>query len=301
MSRPSAPLPDDLSEDPFHLTQGINAGFTEKQLRARRFERPFAGVRTLEQLATVEQLALAYQPKMHPAAFFTHTTAAVLYGIWLPEALKAEQVLHVSVVPPARAPRDRHVKGHHLIERPGLVRTRDGMRIASPLETWCQLATVLGLLDLIVAGEWLLAKGRPGRVPLHLLVAAVETGDRPRQSLLERALPALREGVRSPWETRLRLLLVGAGLPEPEINGAIRTEEGRFVAECDLVYRAARIVVEYEGAQHFADVKVARKDITRYERLQDLGWRVIRVTVDDLTLHPDEVIARVRRALRERS
>jgi hypothetical protein len=301
MSRPSTPVPAELGDRAFRLTEGAAAGLTAKQLLSSSFDRPFAGVRTTHRPESVNDLVAAYRPKMRGAAFFSHTTAAVLHSFWLPPALEQEQVLHVSVVPPARAPRDRRVRGHHLVDRPGLVQVRDGIRLASPVETWCQLGTVLGMLDLVVAGESLLAKGRYPRMPLHRLVDAVGAGDRPRQGLLERALPELREGVRSPWETVLRLLLVGAGLPEPEINGSIDDGAGRFVAECDLVYRAARIVIEYEGEYHFANAKVARKDITRYERLQDLGWRVIRVTIDDLRLHPEEVVSRVRKALKSRA
>ncbi|HEV7623903.1 MAG TPA: DUF559 domain-containing protein [Amnibacterium sp.] len=301
MPRPSAPLPDDLADRAFRLTDGVAAGLTPKQLLSTRFERPFVGVRSTARPMTVAELARAYAAKMHPSAFFSHTTAAILHDMWLPLAQQREQLLHVSVTPPSRAPRDRRVRGHHLVDRPGLVEVRDGLRVAGSVEAWCQLATVLGMLDLVVAGESLLAKGRPRRVPLHRLVDAVAAGDRPRQQMLERALPDLREGVRSPWETVLRLLLVGAGLPEPEINAVIRDSAGDFLAECDLVYRSARIVIEYEGADHFADAKVARKDITRYERLQDQGWRVIRVTIDDLRLHSEEVVARVRKALATRA
>lgn len=299
MSRPVDPVPSTLASRPFLLEEGLAAGLSPKQLRGRQFSRPFAGVRTTDASSGVTALATAYAPKMTPDEFFSHTTAAVLHGIWLPLDHEKEEMLHVSVRPPARAPRDRRVKGHHLVERPGLVQERNGLRLANPIETWCQLATILGLVDLVIAGESLLAKGRGWRFPLHLLVSAVEVGDRPRQGLLERTLPLLREGVRSPQETVLRLLIVGAGLPEPEINGVITAADGVFVAECDLVYRRERVLIEYEGEGHF-ERRAARKDITRYERLQDLGWRVIRVTVDDLRDHPEETIQRIRRALASR-
>ncbi len=70
---------------------------------------------------------------------------------------------------------------------------------------------------------------------------------------------------------------------------------GHFVAECDLVYRRAKVVLEYEGDGHRERGKF-RKDIARYDRLQDLGWRVIRVTQEDLD-HPADLLARIRRAL----
>lgn len=297
MARRLQILPDGISDEAFAVSAGLRAGLSPKQLRNARFETPFSGVRSSEHPVDVTALARSYAVKMRPGSFFSHVTAAVLNDIWLPLHLERAEVLDVAVHPGARAPRDRRVRGHHLIERPGLVWERNGLRVANPIETWCQLATVLGMLDLIVAGECLLGKGRPRPVALHELVAAVAVGDRPRQRMLNQVLSRLRTGVRSPWETVLRLLLVDAGLPEPEINGLIFTDEGQFIAESDLVYRRQRVLIEYEGEYHFGGVRQARKDITRYERLQELGWRVIRVTVDDIRLHPEETIARVRTAL----
>jgi very-short-patch-repair endonuclease len=103
--------------------------------------------------------------------------------------------------------------------------------------------------------------------------------------------------VRSPRETRLRLLVLDSGLPEPEINYWIYDDRGRFLTESDLVYPREKVVLEYEGDHHRTDVKQWRKDIARRESLEDAGWRVIRVSADDLDLYPDRLITRIRRAL----
>lgn len=282
-------------DGPFSLTEGRSAGLSSSELRSPRWNRPFAGVRSFDEAEDPRQLARAYAPKMKDEAYFSHTTSALLLAMWLPLALQTRMLIHVSVPPHVRAPRDRRVTGHHLIERPGLVRSQHGLRIATARETWCQLATILGLEDLIVAGEGLLAKNRRDRLALSDLVGAVEAGNRPRQALLSRALPELRVGVRSPKETELRRMLVAAGLPEPEINGDILTEAGIWVAECDLVYRAQRVVVEYEGKEHF-ELRQGRKDVQKYELLRSLGWTVVRVVQDDL-LDPARVASRVRLAL----
>jgi hypothetical protein len=285
-------------------------GVTAARLRGDDLERPFVGIRIAAaseerqrepepepEIRPVERLARVYALKMGPAEFFSHSTAAVLHGMWLPIELQIPDVLHVSVRKPARAPRDRMVKGHHLVDRPGLVITRDGLRLAGPLETWCQLATQLRIPQLVAAGESLLTPDRrDAAVLLDRMVGAAADRDRPMSVRLDRAVALIRPGVRSPKETELRLLLISAGLPEPEINGVIVDEHGARVAECDLVYRHAKVVLEYEGDGHRELVRF-RKDITRYDRLQDLGWRVIRVTQDDLH-HPADLLARVRRALR---
>ncbi len=282
-------------DGPCSLGEGRSAGYSAGELRSGRWVRPFAGVRAFDEPQTVIELAEAYTAKMRDEAFFSHVTSAVLLGMWLPLALHRRMVLHVSVPPHVRAPRDRLVKGHTLIPRPGLVWISHGMRIASARETWCQLATVLGFEDLIIAGESLLAKNRSNRLSIADLVEAVATGARPRQALLERALPELRVGSRSPKETQLRRLLVAAGLPEPEINGDIHDADGRWIAECDLVYRACRVVIEYEGAGHF-EKRQGRKDIRKYELLRALGWTVVRVVQDDLE-DPPTLAGRVRAAL----
>ena len=62
------------------------------------------------------------------------------------------------------------------------------------------------------------------------------------------------------------------------------------------MYRRQRVLLEYEGDQHRTDKRRFRSDIRKYEAQQDLGWRVVRVTEDDLR-EPAALIARVRRLL----
>ena len=236
---------------------------------------------------------------MSPTEFFSHVTAALIHGIWLPLELERQPLLDVSVHKPVRAPRDRRIRGHHLVPRVGLVEEKDGFRVASPVETWCQLATCLTLAQLIVAGDALLQHGRahPDEVRAAMLAAADDAARPMSRTARSEAVRAVRPGSRSPQESALRVLLMQAGLPEPEVNGRVLDGQGRFVAECDLVYRAARVVIEYEGDEHRTSKKVFRNDIRRYELLKDLGWRVIRVTADDLVLRPEETVRRVRQAL----
>ncbi|MEO6943359.1 MAG: hypothetical protein ABI053_01450 [Lacisediminihabitans sp.] len=65
---------------------------------------------------------------------------------------------------------------------------------------------------------------------------------------LRAALPLVRLRVRSPRETLLRLLLLDAGLPEPEINFWVYDTRGEFLAECDLVYPEHKVALEYRRA-----------------------------------------------------
>ena len=67
------------------------------------------------------------------------------------------------------------------------------------------------------------------------------------------------------------------------------------MAECDLVYRKHRVVVEYEGEQHF-ELRQGRKDVAKYELLRALGWTVVRVIQQHLE-DPPSLAGRVRAAL----
>jgi very-short-patch-repair endonuclease len=101
-------------------------------------------------------------------------------------------------------------------------------------------------------------------------------------------------------ETRLRLLLIDAGLPEPVIGNTIFDWTGAFVGTPDLAYVAERIAIEYEGDGHRSDPAVFAEDIERRERMQEAGWYVIRVIKDHVFRKQAWLVDRVRRQLRER-
>lgn len=155
---------------------------------------------------------------------------------------------------------------------------------------------MLSVWDLIAAADYLV--GPKPKATLANLEDAVATWQGQNGAkTLRAALPFVRLRVRSPRETLLRLLLLDAGLPEPEINYWIYDDHGQFLTESDLVYPEEKVVIEYEGDHHRTDVRQWRKDIARREALEDAGWRVIRVSADDLDLYPDRLIARIRKAL----
>ncbi|NYD74135.1 hypothetical protein [Leifsonia soli] len=209
---------------------------------------------------------------------FSHTTAAALYGIPLPAWCSAE--IHVSVPGTCRAP---VVRGHvgHKLSRWEITEVR-GLPVTRPEQTWLDLATLLDVQELVVAGDSLVG-GRPPLTSLELLSAAVAaSAGRRGAGRARHALERVRRGAESPGETRLRLALSDAGLPEPILNHPIFDPSGRFVARVDLAYIGPRVALEYEGDIHRVDRATWRKDITRRELVEDLGWRMVRITADDL-------------------
>jgi hypothetical protein len=104
------------------------------------------------------------------------------------------------------------------------------------------------------------------------------------------ALHLVDAGAESPRETWLRLLLVEAGYPRPQTQIPVRDEYGALVAVVDMGWGKIKVAVEYEGDHHRTDRRQFNRDIARFEALSELGWIVVRVTVEDV---PGGILRRV--------
>lgn len=103
-------------------------------------------------------------------------------------------------------------------------------------------------------------------------------------------------GAESVQETRLRMCLVGAGLPRPETQIELCGPDGRTI-RLDMGWREQRVAAEFDGAQHWGDSVQHRRDIERQETIAAMGWRLVRVSRDQLINQPLAVVHRVRAAL----
>lgn len=113
--------------------------------------------------------------------------------------------------------------------------------------------------------------------------------------LLREVLKLADGGAESPQETRLRLLLVGSGLPKPETQ----IEFPQLRIRVDMGWREWKVAVEYDGVQHWENRYQRSWDIERIALLETAGWIVIRVSAEMLS-RPDALIARVKGKLHER-
>lgn len=98
-------------------------------------------------------------------------------------------------------------------------------------------------------------------------------------------------------ETILRLAILRAGLPEPRVNYKIANRTGDVVAHGDLVFPAARVVVEYDGDQHRTDARQYYLDVDRLWRIHSLDWNVVRINRTHLAGGAAEAVRRIRLAL----
>lgn len=99
-------------------------------------------------------------------------------------------------------------------------------------------------------------------------------------------------------ETRLRLLLVLAGLPEPVVNHIEYAGDGRWLRRFDLSYPDLKVAVEYDGRQHAESRRQWERDVERREELDTDGWRLVVVLSKGIYREPATTLDRVVVALR---
>ena len=111
---------------------------------------------------------------------------------------------------------------------------------------------------------------------------------------LRTVLPLVDGGAASPRETRLRLLLVDAGLPRPTTQIPVVEGRGRLVRVLDMGWENFMVGAEYDGDQHRTDRPQYAKDVRVKRKLANLGWNVTYVIKED---RPDEIVQSVWDAL----
>lgn len=309
------PLPPPIDRRPFHVAQAAALGVGPSRLRASDLVAPTRGVRVAvrpeamasgpprtpaerqerlraELVARAEQFA----PALTADQFFSHETALALIGAPLPWTDAVALGLHVSARRPASQPRREGVVGHRLQRRErghGAVR---GLPVEHPARAWRQVGGSWRLDDLIAAGDFLVC-------PRHRLLGVEElrrevdeAGDL-AGAPLRRALEEIRVGAETAEETRLRLVIVRAGLPEPEPNRELRAASGRFVARLDLAYPRWRVAVEHDGRTHAFDERQFARDADRWDDIRAQGWRHVRVLSHHLRPDPRVAARKVADAL----
>ncbi|MFF1574854.1 endonuclease domain-containing protein [Leifsonia sp. NPDC058292] len=234
---------------------------------------------------------------MDPGHFFSHTTAAMLWGLPLSPRFEDAAELHVSVASPRRAPKGAGIVGHKLRIDQARLGMRRGLPVPDPVEVWCELGSMLGLDELVQVGDALLRRSNPLATADELRLAVEHAATRPGVRRLQEAFAHVRARTDSPMETVLRLAIVRARLPEPQTNYRIVDREGRFVAFGDLVFPGERVVVEYDGDHHRHDPEQYATDIDRLWRIQNLGWTVVRINKTHLDGAAREAVGRIRAAL----
>lgn len=278
---------------PFRRADARAAGVADKILRTTAYQRLFHDTYLCSSVpvTTAVRAAAALSRIGEPGAYASHHTAAELWGIPVPE----DGLVHVTAPRGERRNRCRGVITHQPLEQAECVTVRNGVRVSTPEQVFCELAAAgVGLVDLVVAGDAMLKAKRATQKALKRAVEGM-TGCGVR--LARRALGYLRTGVDSPMESRLRMLLVLAGFPEPQVNVILRDVDGEWSRRFDLCYRALKLIIEYDGDQH-GDLENRDSDHHRREELERLGYTIVSVTSLGIYRDPAKTLRRVGDALR---
>ena len=230
-----------------------------------------------------------------PCAVFSDETAAALMGLPLP---RTSRMLHVTVPPGAAAVRRAGMVGHVRALLPEDIAELGTLRLTSAARAFIDLAERQPRAALVALGDAILRGRLADTADLAVVVARCQGRRGVRRA--RELLGLLDPRAESPMESYLRLLLIDAGLPRPEANANVYNADGEFLARADLLFRKARVIVEYEGDHHRSDRRQFAHDVRRGSLLAAAGYLVLRFTADDVLRRPQFVIATVRAALESR-
>lgn len=292
-------LPRPYVGAPFATSAALAGGISPRRLRGRDLESPFWAVRAPSgSTSSLISLCRAYRTRAGEDEFFSHVTAARLWRLPLPRRLQRRQTIDSAVFAPSFPPQAEGVIGHR-ISRAVPLRTVAGLPVAPPIETWIELGADLSGDDLILATDGMLRRTERLATVDELQRAIARSYRRPGLQRLRLALAEARPNTDSPQETRARLIIARAGLPEPVVHFAVYNARGEFVGTPDLAYTRLRIAMEYEGDGHRKDSQTFNDDIERAELFQEATWRYVRITRDHVN-NPHRLISRVTLVLHER-
>ncbi|WP_347755539.1 hypothetical protein [Agrococcus sp. ProA11] len=304
-----APLPEPLASGPFSVVRAREAGVTPRRLRGTDLTAPFHGVRAASPAAGVHELAEAYRQRMRPGHVFAGVTAARLWGLPETTRWRPAEPLVIGIPAGTTRTRARGVVTREFDTERLAVCELDGLPILDPLGTAMLLARETTSDDLVVLMDALVTPSeiyRGLRLPMRpyssipaLHAFAEHCRGLRGAAALRAALDRVRAGADSPQESRSRLAIVAAGLPEAVVQFEVWLE-GILQAVIDLAYPEWMIAIEYEGEHHLLDPAQWARDIRRQELLESLGWIVIRVTKADLYDGARGLLRRVRSALARR-
>ena len=276
---------------------GLSTDAIDRRLRRLIWVRVHASVYRIAGCPpSSDQTALAAVLACGEGSCVSHSTAALL---WRLDGV-SDGPPHVTVPDRART----RIPGV-VVHRPVHYSLRDVTRLGvipltTPVRTIIDLASQLVPDRLEDALDDALRKELVDLQALARRVSVLTRNGRRGSSSLD-ALLAVRTGRRvtgSSLENRFLRLVRRAGLPSPIAQHVIRAPVGTFVARVDFAYPDIRVAIEIDGYAYHSGRVRWEQDRERQNRLVELGWVPLRITKQQITRRPDEVVRLVRAASR---
>ncbi|SDP29571.1 Protein of unknown function [Pedococcus dokdonensis] len=272
----------DVSQ-PFIHAEARAAGLSDRALRGPSFRKVFPNVYISSAIPDTLVVTCRAALRILPSdAVFSHHTAAKLWGGAVPDDPNVHVAFNraVSCALPG-------IKVHRFNDEFAKDVRRHGLPVTSPEQTVLHLARPLDLVELTACADQLVRR----RVTTQTdLLTATDRYPGQGRRLARQAALLCRDRVDSSTETRMRLLMVLAGLPEPEVNHALRRPDGTVRYRLDLSFPDLRIAIEYDGRWH-EDPEQKLLDEARRADLVRRGWTVIVLRAEDLFETPGATVA----------
>jgi very-short-patch-repair endonuclease len=285
----AAAAPTELRRGPFTLADARRVGLDYWHLRGRNWRRlgHDSYVWTGLNDDPMHRLAAARE-RLPLGGAFSGATAAWLHGLDVSTHGPIEATIPTTAGVSSRSGivlRRRALTSSDVV----MLRRMPAVRIEWTLAELCGR---LSLTEGVVVVDGALHSRRVSLQALELWLTA-NTGFH-GIGALRQALRFAEPDADSPMESRLRMLLVLAGLPRPRVQVPVHNRWGRFVGRPDLYYDSARLGIEYDGAGHRDSLA---QDNRRQNRLLDAGVRLLRFTAADVLSDGDSVVRQVRSIL----
>ncbi len=227
-----------------------------------------------------------------PGAALSHRPAADLLGL-----RRSSGRIHVTV-PRARAGPTALIVHRSRMVEPRDFTVREGIRVTSVVRT------LLDLAELVTATELARAVDRAERLEVFDLSQVEELLVRARG---RRGATALRRAIagwyprhtRSELEDRFAELLSATELPQPRLNVLLQGE--RAAHEVDAFWPADALVVQLDGFAYHHTRRDHERDAATNGDLELAGYRVLRLTWNDVTVHGSRTVRRLHRILNPRA
>ncbi|HLI60582.1 MAG TPA: type IV toxin-antitoxin system AbiEi family antitoxin domain-containing protein [Solirubrobacteraceae bacterium] len=222
-----------------------------------------------------------------PAAIISHWSAAWLHAL----LERRPSIVEVTVIGD-RGRRRAGIEVHRVTALERADRTRVGrLPATSVARTVIDLSPRLADAELERLLDRALRKASRAAVHSALERAAGRPGTARLRALLDPARPSADAW--SAAERRLLELIRDSGLPLPECNVPL----GDHGWVPDLLWRAQRVIVEYDSWAFHSGPAAFHNDRARHNELTALGYQVIHVTWRDLSEHPERVLVWIAAAL----
>lgn len=223
-----------------------------------------------------------------------------LRGLRRPRGLEGSRgtLVEITTERRVRSPGTGVVIHHRALDRKDRT-VFNGIPVTTPSRTLLDLAAVADLSLVEAALQDALRKGMTTMYRLRLLLDRSGGKGKPGVRALRRLVGdslVPRRVTETQLEARLLTLISDAGLPLPLAQYVVR--QGRHVlARLDFAYPAEKLGIEADGFRFHSGPEDFQRDRERSNVLTLMGWRILRVTWDDLVNRPGKVIEQIRTSL----